>query len=355
MLVLWQFLDWKLSIEIETFGKGQTISSKRGPFQTRSPKPFGLYNARFRRLKMTVSKHPNSLSPNMSSTSTLTDEAVDAMVREHGVDLTGSIEPELRHRASAQIHQDDEQAPNDSAEEEEDTQAIVQVFAKNPLPEVSLTSVLLGVVGGVAGLLSIQTFLAGGFWQFPFYVTSLATFHFLEYYITASYNLPKVKASSFLLRNGNQYLFAHALAITETLIELYLTPASWTITRGVGITAFAGLALLLSGQFLRSAAMIHAATNFSHVIVRSREQKHELVRTGVYSFSRHPSYCGFFFWALGTQILLANPISFVIFFVLLWKFFNERIKDEELYLLVFFGEEYVDYRKTTPTRIPFIN
>lgn len=46
------------------------------------------------------------------------------------------------------------------------------------------------------------------------------------------------------------------------------------------------------------------------------------------SFARHPSYLGFFYWALGTQIMLANPVSIVVFAVVLWRFFKYRIERE---------------------------
>ncbi|KAF3325791.1 Pentatricopeptide repeat-containing protein [Carex littledalei] len=40
---------------------------------------------------------------------------------------------------------------------------------------------------------------------------------------------------------------------------------------------------------------------------------------------RHPSYCGFFVWAIGTQFMLCNPISFIGFLLALWRFFSKRI------------------------------
>lgn len=43
-------------------------------------------------------------------------------------------------------------------------------------------------------------------------------------------------------------------------------------------------------------------------------------------WSRHPSYTGFFYWGLGMQLTLQNPVSFAIFMVVLWRFFNARIK-----------------------------
>jgi protein-S-isoprenylcysteine O-methyltransferase len=46
----------------------------------------------------------------------------------------------------------------------------------------------------------------------------------------------------------------------------------------------------------------------------------------VFSLFRHPSYAGFFYWALGTQMVLQNPLSFILFAFILWRFFNSRIK-----------------------------
>lgn len=43
---------------------------------------------------------------------------------------------------------------------------------------------------------------------------------------------------------------------------------------------------------------------------------------------RHPSYAGFFYWALGTQLVLQNPISISFFLVVLWRFFHSRIRSK---------------------------
>jgi protein-S-isoprenylcysteine O-methyltransferase len=49
------------------------------------------------------------------------------------------------------------------------------------------------------------------------------------------------------------------------------------------------------------------------------------VTSGIYAYSRHPSYFAFFWWAVGTQILVGNKICFVAFVVVLWMFFKNRI------------------------------
>jgi protein-S-isoprenylcysteine O-methyltransferase len=70
---------------------------------------------------------------------------------------------------------------------------------------------------------------------------------------------------------------------------------------------------------------------------------------------RHPSYFGFYFWALGTQLMLTNPFSFVAFLFILHRFFADRIAIEERALLRFFGQEYYEYMQRVGTMMPFIS
>jgi protein-S-isoprenylcysteine O-methyltransferase len=75
--------------------------------------------------------------------------------------------------------------------------------------------------------------------------------------------------------------------------------------------------------------MITAATNFSHIVASKKAPGHQLVTEGVYRFSRHPSYAGFFWWVVGMQLVLANPISLPVHAVVTWRFFRNRITCEE--------------------------
>lgn len=85
---------------------------------------------------------------------------------------------------------------------------------------------------------------------------------------------------------------------------------------------------MLVGQVFRSLAMVQAGHSFSHVVKRVKLDDHKLITTGVYAWVRHPSYVGFFYWAVGTQMLLSNVVSFVAFVFILGKFFVNRIKGE---------------------------
>lgn len=118
---------------------------------------------------------------------------------------------------------------------------------------------------------------------------------------------------------------------------------------------FLGIGFNVVGQFFRLGSFFSAKSNFHHRIQWEKSQDHELVTTGLYSISRHPGYLGWFLFSIGNQLLLVNPISFVIFIPISWYFFYDRIAVEEIYLEDFFGEAYVKYRNRVPTRIPFID
>lgn len=69
-----------------------------------------------------------------------------------------------------------------------------------------------------------------------------------------------------------------------------------------------GLAMCIGGELLRKLAMWTARTNFNHVVQIKHEASHELVTHGVYEYFRHPSYVGWFYWSVGTQVSQPDPV-----------------------------------------------
>ena len=63
-----------------------------------------------------------------------------------------------------------------------------------------------------------------------------------------------------------------------------------------------GVALTVTGEFLRKLAMITASSNFNHYVQHIKRDDHELVTHGIYGYMRHPSYAGWFLWSVGTQV-----------------------------------------------------
>ncbi|GKZ85577.1 hypothetical protein AnigIFM56816_011545 [Aspergillus niger] len=232
------------------------------------------------------------------------------------------------------------------------------------LSAISLRAYLLGTVLGVTTTLTILSLLYDPLytplWRIPFFLSSLSLFHFLEYYTTAAYNTHFATVSAYLLTsNGWAYNIAHGSAILECLLmHTYFTARPVPLYLPSSLTTYqvaVGLLLMVVGQTIRSVAMAQAGSNFNHTVQVTRREGHVLVTGGVYSVLRHPSYFGFFWWGLGTQLVLGNGVCFVAYAVVLWRFFSGRIWREEKFLVAFFGEEYERYRKRSWVGIPGIH
>jgi len=226
------------------------------------------------------------------------------------------------------------------------------------IPNTPLVASTIAFFLGVIFALGLPARLLIGetsmFWWYTyplaFFVSAWSAFHWLEFAVTAGWNREKCSVDSFLLNNGRLYHIANSFAIAEYIITTYFRP-HW---KCFNLIIWIGVFCTLGGQSLRSSAMIYASTNFSHSVQLKKAQAHQLVTGGVYSFSRHPSYAGFFYWSLGTQLVLQNPVSLILFTYILWRFFYFRIRVEEQALVIFFGDDYKAFRQRVPTRIPFI-
>lgn len=208
-------------------------------------------------------------------------------------------------------------------------------------------------------------------WRLASFTGCLSIFHFLEYETTARYNLPTLRASSFLLfTNGKEYNIAYGLAIVEMVVSYFFPAyqASFVNEYIIG----SGIALVIIGQIVRTTAMVQAGTNFNHTPANTKREGHVLVTKGVYAWLRHPSYFGFFWWAVGTQLMVGNKVCLLGYIFVLWHFFSHRIRGKSIFkrrtawrwlicstveekkLVEFFGADYEDFRRRTPTGIPLV-
>ncbi|CAA15725.1 protein-S isoprenylcysteine O-methyltransferase Mam4 [Schizosaccharomyces pombe] len=223
---------------------------------------------------------------------------------------------------------------------------------------ICLTSAFLGCVFGLGFFVwIIYGYSIGGFFAF------LSLFHLLEFYITARFQGSQLSWDSFILNNGKAYWLAMLVGLLECLLSggksfakviNCLRFPSFLINFIFSVYQTSALGFLCLGQYLRSSAMVQAGQSFSHIVASKRNKDHLLVTDGIYAYVRHPSYVGFFIWALGTQMLLGNFVSTLLFSLVLWKFFSQRITTEEAYLVSFFGDSYEQYRKKVPSGIPLI-
>ena len=213
------------------------------------------------------------------------------------------------------------------------------------LSSISLRAFLLGLTFGVCCLATLLLAFGASvhgtstvesrsirslypLWRAPFLLAVLSIFHFLEYYTTATYNPRYANVSAFLLsQNGRAYNAAHTAALVEVIFCAVLLPG-WQATMSNPTTVTLGCILIALGQWVRTSAMVQAGTNFNHTVQTKRDEGHVLVRDGIYRWLRHPSYFGFFWWGLGTQIVLGNVVCLLAYAAILWAFFSIRIKSE---------------------------
>ncbi|KAJ2162294.1 farnesyl cysteine-carboxyl methyltransferase [Coemansia sp. RSA 552] len=216
-------------------------------------------------------------------------------------------------------------------------------------PNIALTACGLGVaIGGGACAVAGLGWTIGG--VFGLYVAAIALYHMLEYLSVALYNPSRVEMDSFMFNPdvGNGYIAAMALSAIEYLAEHWMFGQA----KAPGLVSAVGLVLVVAGQAMRTLAMVTAKTSFNHYIAIRREQDHRLITHGIYSYERHPSYVGFFLWAVGLQLMLQNVVSGLLFAGVLGRFFVRRTRKEEAFLLRFFGNRYQEYISKTPSLIP---
>ena len=267
----------------------------------------------------------------------------------------------IGHRSSANMS-----IPHQEKDAADSIPAALDLYDKQYLPSqpkslsgIATRSFLLGIslaLSSTLTLILLQPSTYTPLWRAPFFIAILSLFHYFEFWTTAAYNTREAKISSFLLSsNGIAYQGAHTFALLELFLEHHFFPTRSWLPPALSLPlVYVGLVLIISGQTVRSIAMRAAATNFNHIVQSTKRSTHTLVTTGIYRYLRHPSYFGFFWWALGTQLVLGNIASFLLYWAVLYKFFSARIGGEEEYLVGFFGEDYVRFRERTGVWIPFI-
>lgn len=215
--------------------------------------------------------------------------------------------------------------------------------------QVAVRALFLGYVFGI-GIL-VWTTASPSLQIFGIYTTVLATFHFSEFLAIAWANPATLTIDSFILNHSIVYGAAACFSWIEFFVERYY----FCRMKLPSFISYFGLILCISGEITRKLAMCTAKHNFNHYVQSDKSDDHQLITHGVYKFCRHPSYVGWFYWSIGTQLILQNPLCSIAYSLMSWYFFHERIISEEITLLKFFGDDYVEYQARVGTGLPFIS
>ena len=142
------------------------------------------------------------------------------------------------------------------------------------------------------------------------------------------------------------YLVSSILFIIKpTLYSFAHYPSpKYLIYLGVFICIISNIIIFLSHKEL--------GLNFKNYIQIHKSQK--LVTTGMYKYSQHPIYLGFFLFHLGVLFLTHNLFLGGVMLVLFSITIIIRLKDEERFLLKAFGDEYLNYKQKTKRVFPFL-
>ena len=125
--------------------------------------------------------------------------------------------------------------------------------------------------------------------------------------------------------------------------ERFLPRAEWVFWAGATLTG--------GGLWFSVWARLHLGTNWSGTVTIKKE--HELIATGPYRFVRHPIYTGLLVAFVGSAVARGDwrgALAVAIALLALWR----KLKIEERWLALEFGDAYEAYRRRVATLVPFI-
>jgi protein-S-isoprenylcysteine O-methyltransferase Ste14 len=117
------------------------------------------------------------------------------------------------------------------------------------------------------------------------------------------------------------------------------------------LVSYLGLFTALLGLLIREISIftLHRMYNVNVTVSGHKS----LIKNGLYKYIRHPTYLGLILFLIGFSLSLGAIFSSIITIILLFFAINYRISIEEKALINLFGNEYIEYIKTTNKLFPF--
>jgi len=112
---------------------------------------------------------------------------------------------------------------------------------------------------------------------------------------------------------------------------------------------WAGVLVTALGVGIGVWARLSLGTNWSGMVTLKKD--HELIRTGLYRWIRHPIYTGILVGFLGTELIKGHARG-LLGFVILWASFYFKARREENFLRQEFGEGFEEHARHTGMFLP---
>jgi protein-S-isoprenylcysteine O-methyltransferase Ste14 len=119
-------------------------------------------------------------------------------------------------------------------------------------------------------------------------------------------------------------------------------PADWQVCVSMALLAIAVLLSWTGARALGRHLRFEAALRTDH----------KLVQTGPYRFIRHPIYASMLCLLLGTGVMIASPLLFVVALAIFIAGTEIRVRTEDRLLAEHFGPDFVAYRRRVHAYIP---
>ena len=222
--------------------------------------------------------------------------------------------------------------------------------ARDP-PRARLIGLSLTAVLVIHAALAVRSVLATpvdlAVLQWCLYMICVTMYHWSEFWMVAKFHPDELTSKSFLVDHSPAFTVMILLAWAEFWLEWYFSAyGSAFPVKAQWWAICLGAVMMYGGQTFRSLAMFTAGKSFTHQIsVGARDSP--LVTHGVYTYLRHPSYFGWFWWCVGSQVLLSNPVCVFAYIYMGWRFFEDRIPYEEEQLSRQFPRAYAAYAART--------